>query len=326
MQAYYTYHNYYNELEAECKMNQRNIEYISLMTNIICEMFDIAGMSHEYKNYLISQILLYGSAYVETRNDNKFIICGGHFQGIPEPEDIYPKDYIAIKTNFEFNGDITQKENAVVAYMNPQLLPATNIYRLAEHFAHVDTSLVNNIIFSRIAPIISAKNDKVKSAYEEVLDKLIVGEVSNVIKNTGSPAESGELPVTDISNGDYAQKIQYLSMYHDQLLSWFCQLYGIKYNHNSKQANVTNEELHNCDDFCCIVPYMYKTFLNDTLQPLGLSVDFNEPWQWINEQMTKKEELDEQEEQEQDELEKEDTSEESGDEDEEVRTEESDSE
>lgn len=319
MQAYYTYHNYYNELEAECKMNQRNIEYISLMTNIICEMFDIAGMSHEYKNYLISQILLYGSAYVEKRPNDKYIICGGHFQGIPEPEDIYPKDYIAIKTNFEFNGDITQKENAVVTYMNPQLLPATNIYRLAEHFAHVDTSLVNNIIFSRIAPIISAKNDKVKSAYEEVLDKLIVGEVSNVIKNTGSPAESGELPVTDISNGDYAQKIQYLSMYHDQLLSWFCQLYGIKYNHNSKQANVTNEELHNCDDFCCIVPYMYKTFLNDTLQPIGLSVDFNEPWQWINEQMARPTN-EEQEQEETSEIE------ESGEEDEEVRTEEGDSE
>ena len=87
----------------------------------------------------------------------------------------------------------------------------------------------------------------------------------------------------DISNADYSGKIQYLSMYHEQMISRLSKLMGIKYNFYSKQANITNDELHNSDDFSCIYPLMFKKFLNLCLNKIGLKAEFSEPWKWIDE-------------------------------------------
>lgn len=274
--------NYFNYLDADSKMDIRNSEYLVDFVNIICEMLEIEGIDYNYKNYLISQILLNGSAYIE-KTDSGWIICGGHFYGVPEPDKIYPNNYIATKPGFEFDGNVEESDGTVCWFV-PELVSNTKIFRYADMMSQADTSLVNNIIFARIAPIISAKSDSVRASYEKALDKMISGELCNVIKDTVTPGdERGSLPVTNVSDAKYSEKIQYLSMFKDQIYSWFCQAYGIRYNHNSKQANITNDELHCTDDFCAIAPTIFKNNINIGLKKLGLKADFSKPWKWINE-------------------------------------------
>lgn len=276
--------NYYNNYTTDEKSYVRNNEYIQLIMNMGAEMFDIDGMSHDYSTMLLRTIFLYGSAYLKKTENGRFIICGGQYVGIPEPDEIYPSKYLAVKANFTYEGTPNPENGETIVYLSPQLDMITQILRYATQFSEIDTSLVNNIQFARIAPVAVVGNEKVKKMYETALDKMLRGELVNSILSaisltTDKPAN---LTTMDISNADYAQKIQYLSMYHEQMISRLARLYGINYNFISKQANITNDELHNSDDYSCIMPLMFKKFLNLCLNKIGLSAKFSEPWKWID--------------------------------------------
>lgn len=276
--------NYYNSYTPEHKNIIRNNEYIQIIMNMGAEMFDISDMSHDYSTMLLRTIFLFGSAYLKKSDNGKWIICGGQYVGIPEPDDIYPSRYLAVKANFQFEGVPDETKGETIVYLSPQLDMITQILRYATQFAEIDTSLVNNIQFARIAPIAVVGNEKVKKMYEQALDKMLTGELVNSILSaisltTDKPAN---LTTMDISNADYATKIQYLSMYHEQMISRLARLFGINYNFISKQANITNDELHNSDDYACIYPLMFKKFLNLCLNKIGLTAEFSEPWRWID--------------------------------------------
>lgn len=276
--------NYYNSYTPEHKNIIRNNEYIQIIMNMGAEMFDISGMTHDYSTMLLRTIFLFGSAYLKKSDNNKWIICGGQYVGVPEPDEIYPSRYLAVKANFQFEGTPDETKGETIVYLSPQLDMITQILRYATQFAEIDTSLVNNIQFARIAPIAVVGNEKVKKMYEQALDKMLTGELVNSILSaisltTDKPAN---LTTMDISNADYATKIQYLSMYYEQMISRLARLFGINYNFISKQANITNDELHNSDDYACIYPLMFKKFLNLCLNKIGLAAEFSEPWKWID--------------------------------------------
>lgn len=278
------YFNYYNTYTTELKNFEMNNEYITLITNMLAEMFTVKGMSHEYSAFMIRQILHYGSCLVKRTENNKFIIAGGHFVGMPKPEDLYPETYHAHRYEFDFDGIPDAEKGETVVYLVPQLQACEQIYRFASQFAEVDISLNNNIQFSRIAPIAVVSNERVREQYEKAIGKMMSGELVNSILSALNYMSDKPLSLAtlNISDGKYAEKIQYLSMYHEQLISRLAKLYGISYTYISKQANITNDELHNSDDFCTIYPLMFKKNLNECLEKIGLSADFSKPWEWIN--------------------------------------------
>lgn len=277
-------YNIFNDYPAEIKNNVRNQDYIQLIINMGAEMFDISDMTHEYSTMLIRTVFLYGSAYIKKTENGKYIICGGQWVGIPKPDEIYPEKYLAVKAGFQFEGVPDEIKGETVVYLEPQLNMITQILRFASQFSEIDTSLFNNLMFSRVAPIAVVGNQKTKSEYEQSLGKMLAGELNNSILSSISLTTDKPLNLStiDISNADYAGKIQYLSMYHEQLISRLARLFGINYNFISKQANITNDELHNSDDYSCIMPLMFKKFLNLCLNKIGLSAEFSEPWKWID--------------------------------------------
>lgn len=277
-------YNVFNNYPAAVKCDERNKDYIQLIINAGAEMFDISDMTHEYSTMLIRTIFLYGSAYLKKTENNHYIICGGQYIGIPNPDQIYPSRYLAVKAGFTFDGIPDESKGETIVYLSPQLDMMTQILRYASQFSEIDTSLFNNLMFARIAPIGVVGNEKTRKAYEDALDKMLVGELNNSILSSISLTTDKPLNLStiDISNADYAGKIQYLSMYHEQLISRLARLYGINYNFISKQANITNDELHNSDDYSCIMPLMFKKFLNLCLEKIGLHAEFSEPWKWID--------------------------------------------
>lgn len=277
-------YNVFNDYPAEFKNDERNKDYIQLIINAGAEMFDISDMPHDYSTMLIRTIFLYGSAYLKKTENGKFIICGGQYVGIPEPDQIYPERYLAVKAGFTFDGIPDENKGEAIVYLSPQLDMMTQILRYASQFSEIDTSLFNNLMFARIAPIAVVGNEKTKKTYENALNKMLVGELNNSVLSSISLTTDKPLNLStiDISNADYAGKIQYLSMYHEQLISRLARLYGINYNFISKQANITNDELHNSDDYSCIMPLMFKKFLNLCLNKIGLTATFSEPWKWID--------------------------------------------
>lgn len=278
-----TYHNYYNHYSTQAKNEERNYEYITIITNMLAEMFVIKGLSHEDTTRLMRTILLNGSCYFKKDNDRCAIVAG-NYVGTPSAYNDVPDEYHAHTIDFDFEGIPDSSNNETVCYLFPQRMPLTQIFRFASQFAEIDTSLVNNIQFARIAPIAVVTNERVQALYEKAITKMLSGELINSILSALNSVSDKPLSLAtlDISDGKYSEKIQYLSMYHEQMISRMCKMFGISYTYISKQANITNDELHNSDDFCAIYPLMMRENINECLEKIGLHAEFNTPWEWID--------------------------------------------
>lgn len=278
--------NYYATLSAEQKAVYRENNYNSMIYTFISAMFEIEGLSEDYKNILITTLLNNGTALLKRgTTPDKWIIAGGNFVGVPKADELYPNEYLATKADFQYDKDITTDDDATVVYLNSYLAPCTEIQRFATMLADTDTSLENNIKFCRIAPVGAIQDDGTRAEFENVLTNILNGELINTVKanfnfNTNTPAT---LATIDLCKSEYAQNLQYLSMLHEQLLSRLCKLFGVPYNVLSKSANITTDELGNIDVFSSILPASMKRCLNEGLNKLNLTAEFSNTWKWIDE-------------------------------------------
>lgn len=290
----YNRFNCYRELPTETKQFIRTSGYTTIITNMISSMFDITGMTITEKYLLMSILLNHGLAYIEKGNDNKLIIVPVQYVGVPKKDDIYPSHIVGVKATsdvatLKIDDDISNLKGDVV-YCFPDRLGIDEIQRFAYQFAEIDTSLVNNIQFSRIAPLVSSPYANIRKSYEDAVKRMMKGELINSIMSVNSvvEGESKSVDKVDISDGDYSEKIQYLSMYHTQMISRLANLFGIQYNFISKQANITNDELNSNESFCAIYPLMMKDLLSESFDNLNkkigtnISLKFSRAWAHLN--------------------------------------------
>lgn len=275
--------NYFESLNAEEKFKFRENNYYSMFLSMLCNMFQIEGLKNSEKNFLMATLYTHGTCLIKKEED-KYILCAGNFCNIPKPTEIYPTRYIAVKNDFEYDNDIMQDETATVCYINQFLAPCTELFWYCEQFADIDTSLKNNILYSRISPIACVQDDETLVKYEECIERMMKGELINSLLTyiNMSDGKPSQLTTIDISRAEYAEKIQYLSAYHEQLLSRFFKMFGISYNYISKQANITAKELDNTDDFASMLPLYMKDCLNEGLEKIGLKAEFTKTWKWID--------------------------------------------
>lgn len=275
--------NYYNEYDLDLKNRVRNNDYISIICNMVSNMFEIEGMTPEYKNHLFKEVIFRGSALVKKSDNGKWIICSGNYSGVPDPDKIFPDEYIACKNTYQFHGIPDPEKQETVVYLIPERAPFDVIFRFSSQLSEIDTSLVNNIQFSRIAPMPVVNDDTTKTAVVEAIKGMIQGKLINPIKAKFLRINGQDelFPVINLSDGAYSEKIQYLSMYHEQTIARLCRLFGVNYNFISKQANITNNELDNCKDFTRLYPLILKQTLNEGLNKIGLTAEFTEPFKWI---------------------------------------------
>lgn len=284
--------NNYRELSAETKQYIRTDGYNTIITNMISSMFDFTNFSITEKYMLFDILLNHGLAYVEKRKD-KYLILPCQYIGLPKEGNIFPSHVIATgvyeNTTITIDDDIENLQGDVF-YCFPDRLPIYEIPRFAYQFAEIDTSLVNNIQFSRIAPLVSSPYDNIRKSYAKAVENMMKGELINSISATTNVLNNETVSVEkiDISDGDYSEKIQYLSMYHTQMISRLANLFGIQYNFISKQANITNDELNSNETFCGIYPRMMQDLLNECVENFNkkcndnISFKFSKCWSHLN--------------------------------------------
>lgn len=289
----YNRFNCYRELPSETKKYIRTTGYTTIITNMISSMFDITEITETEKYLLMSILLNNGLAYMEKGENGKFIIVPVQYVGMPDANTIFPNHIVGIKNckskTIKIDDDISNLKGDVI-YCFPDRLGIDEVQRFAYQFAEIDTSLVNNIQFSRIAPLVSSPFDNIRKSYEQAINRMMDGELINSITavNNVLTNESKSVEKIDISDGDYSEKIQYLSMYHTQMISRLANLFGIQYNFISKQANITNDELNSNESFCSIYPLMMKNLLTESFDNLNkkigtnITLKFSRPWAHLN--------------------------------------------
>lgn len=279
----------YGDLPAETKNLIRNNDYIQIITNMITEMFDIEGLTFSEKWLLLKTCLVNGTCLLQNK-DGKHIICGGSYAGIPEPDKIYPDEYIAVKPNYTFN-DKPHENNAAIFALFPDRIPLKLIKRYAYQLAEIDKSLVNNIQFARIAPILCANNDTSAERFVKAIDNMQNGELLNIVRVGFNGINKLEdfFQTVDISDGNLSGKLQYLSDYHEQMLSRLCRLFGHDFEFSDKRVYTQTDEYSKAETFSAIYPLMMFKSLKECCEEYNtatgenLSVRFSRAWTHLNE-------------------------------------------
>jgi len=160
------------------------------------------------------------------------------------------------------------------------------LYSFAKRLAEVDTSLDMNVFYSRLAPLIKVRDDKVKQAVDQILNNIFVGELKSIMSDDMEPELEGlkSIDVVNITDVNDVDKIQYLSKYHDDLLRRLYVLGGHSMAGTQKMAQQSSDEISQNDTIAMIYPMERLNALKigiekaNKLFNLEMIVKFSEPW------------------------------------------------
>lgn len=183
-----------------------------------------------------------------------------------------------------------ENPHVVVMFNDCLMRPDLNIGRTAEMLTHIDVSMLLNIIYSRYLPIPVANNADAQRAIDNALNALISGEKLKTILSddilSDVLGQHNGVDIINISDVRNADKIQYLSMAHDDILRRFYQLYGMDVDGTGKMAQQTVAEIGSRQGASMIIPYnMYneaKKAVEQINKKFGwnVSVKFGRPWEY----------------------------------------------
>lgn len=278
------------EYEQYNKLINNKAWLLTLLQNI-CSMFVREGLPDSVDPRIIEPVLLlYGcGAYVKEGEKLIYGIC----QTCGEPNRYYiGKDAIVMAgggycEKFE---DWENNENIVVCWNTPNRLPDLQIFRTADNLTEIDTSLMCNLIYSRLYPIAVADDDKTLVKLQKLFEDMLVGKFgaitsSNILNVAATGKEDPGIGIVNITDVAVSDKIQYLAKYHDDVLRWFYSFYGQNVQATSKLAQESVAESTSGEGVSMILPHtMYHERQRECEQlqkKFGLTVtcEFSEPWQ-----------------------------------------------
>lgn len=170
-------------------------------------------------------------------------------------------------------------ENIIVIFNTPLITTDSWIDKNIMLLTDIDTSLTNNIIFSRQKPIPIARDKKTKTQIDTAINDLQNGKLTTVLAEFGVADLSNEqkpFNVLDLSDVTKSQYIQYLIHAYDAIFSRTCMLMGLDITDNGKQAQITTDELNRHEDVSLIMPLQWYKSRKDALSPFGLQFDFSD--------------------------------------------------
>lgn len=160
-------------------------------------------------------------------------------------------------------------------------------FKFAKNLAEVDTSLNNNVFFSRLAPIIAVANQKMKSAVDEVLKDINAGNLKSILSDDLEKEIEGlkSIDIFNITDVKDVDKIQYLSKYHDDLLRRLYTIGGHAMSGTQKMAQQSAYEVGQNDTIAMIYPMERLDCLEigceeiNKLFGTNMKARFSEAWQ-----------------------------------------------
>lgn len=192
-------------------------------------------------------------------------------------------DFCGKQYNFKdwnSNPDILVFFNTFLRY------PDVFVGKYATMLTDVDTSISNNVHFSRMHPFPVARDRKTKNRIDQCMKDVSTGSTSTVLMEgtLSDILENGDsiqtLNLTDVTKSEY---IQHLSGLHDSLIARVFFLLGLGITDNGKRAQITIDELNKNDDASVAMALAWfneRKKAIDKAKEKGheLSFDFSDLW------------------------------------------------
>ena len=155
------------------------------------------------------------------------------------------RDVICVTRNGK-SGTFKRDETCVVGFNNISMRPCGDIFTDAQTLADIQTSIDFLIFWTRLSPLVRVSNDKLK---QQVIDafKNIKKGIPATIVNKKLLSEFGidnDFSKDDLTQPDFADKIQYTARLYDDVLRWHMTRYGHSTNGSPKMAQQSVEEVN----------------------------------------------------------------------------------
>lgn len=259
--------NAYKHLSNKGKDITRNETYTSIITNSLNQMFDYKTDMSEIGVIRFENILLSTGMATLGKWKNKtvpLIVRGAGMQNPDDTYDYYIAQYINGTDSFELPSDYP------ICYNTGDKKPALNILRFADMLSEVDLSMVFNLQRSRLAPIPIAKNDRMRTQLQNILEGVKNGNytpISAELDITDLEATKDPLEIISLNDPKAIEYMNYLSELHDCLTRRLYTMYGMAVQETSKHAQVNEDESNARDGVSWLIPdnmlRMRKTFIDD---------------------------------------------------------------
>lgn len=239
----------YSELKAKYKLKADHTMYANMAYNVLLSMFkhDERIFRPELFEMILHDCGVCSLIKTETSDYTPVFtfINGG---------DRYADGFFKNVTCFDLTGkeynftDWRENPEIGVFFNNLTYSPDTFIDKYSYMLSELDTSIMCNVIFSRLKPIPIAKDSQAKNRIDSIFADLTNGTIKTIIQeldltdivDNNRPAIE-VLNLTDVESSKY---IQYLSHLHDNLISRLFFMMGLSINDNGKQAQISIEELN----------------------------------------------------------------------------------
>ena len=268
------------------------------LTEALSSMFIRRGLPDDYKGMegMIEEILLRDGigAYVH-RNDHvedRWIFGRCELAGQPDSFGLGQNAIVTAGGGFVKQYD-NWRENPdiVVAFNTPTLQPDINIGRFSDMIAETETSLMSQLMNSRLHPIPMATDEKSKIMIDEAIKDMDAGKLRTIVSPTilTTLVEMGldlrAVEVLNLTDPTASDHIQYISKLREDLLRWFWNLYGHNPQGTGKLAQQSVEEITTGASISMIIPHtryharQLEAEMLKTRFGWDVSIEFSEPWQ-----------------------------------------------
>lgn len=265
--------------------------YVNIETSMLMSMFNYKGLPESIDtNYMEWCLVSFGVvAIVKIDNDR-------YYAGVPAL--LPPLDDYGWGTTVEMvtrNGTIVNKRtvgiDCALIWNNNTHTPEFDLYRFANIFTETDIALKTVIRNCKKAPIPVAGNSKLKTAIDTAMNNAIEGLSDYTVMNDTSLVDeingkTSNIPVISLTDVKDADRLQYLSKFHDDLLRRLATLYGHDMQTSGKMAQQSVEEIQGYDSYSMIYP---QVRLDSRLKGIkqfnevfgfNATVDYSLPWRY----------------------------------------------
>lgn len=276
--------NVFASLSDKRKQWNREEAYTQDALNFLASIIDIEGMEDQTGlSSKFFQMIKYNDGMAGLAKWNgEYVMCQCKWFGLPT-KNMKPKYVIATFWLDEqiYTETMEVGKDIVILYNNEMLTPEFDAFRVADALADGDNSLRLNVKYSRYLPIFKARNEKEKEIFDSTVKAMDTGAQSlvwgdEVVADEYLQGTERE-PVLNVTNVQNADKIQYLMEYHDNLLRFFYNKYGLYTSGNAKHAQQSKMEIDNGESASWVYPFLFldetDRFCKEANSIFGLSLE-----------------------------------------------------
>ncbi len=177
--------------------------------------------------------------------------------------------------------------DAAIIYNRDTRMPELDLMIDADALTQIDKSAAINVILSRLAPVYNCTNKATQKAMDEVLSRIIDGNVMTVLSGNVSDLLKNEIgmELIEITHPEKIQYIQYLSQYYDVILRRHYNRRGLSVRTGTKAAQQSQDEIHGLDAVSWILPLAKLRSRQEGFDMFNriygenVTVSFSELWQ-----------------------------------------------